>query len=328
MSKITIDMINVAKGDSYVIELHDDAGQKFSFVIDGGTREKSDALISHVNKYHSGQVNLAICTHPDNDHIGGLINLMEQCTVEHLFLNDPRDSLPEATLLERARNHLTPDEVSVFKSAFERIDDLKEQAIYQKTTHHPITFASTESRFIWGGWSVYILGPSQSLFRDIWLNEDVVRDWFNSDLVDNLVDSQPNAAVLDDPSIDTKPVNNSSIILLIEGYGYKYLFTGDAGKRALRDAMTVKDISQLTWLDVPHHGSRRNLDTQIINHLAPQVAYISSPGTAKHPRKTIIRALQKAGATVYSTCKHGSICQGDWQSRSDYNAIGQAWELL
>ncbi len=326
MSKITIDMIDVGKGDSYVVELHDDAGHKFSFVVDGGTREKSDAVIAHVNKYHNGQINLAICTHPDTDHIGGLISLMEQCQVSHLILNDPRDILPESTLLQRANKYLSSDEVSVFKSAFERIDELKEQAIYQNTVHHPNTFSSNQPRFRWGGWNVYVLGPSENLFRDIWLNEDVVRDWFSSDLVDGLVSLHPNTSVLDDPSIDTKPVNNSSIILFIEGYGRKYLFTGDAGKRALRDAMAVKDITGLTWFDVPHHGSRRNIDTQIINHLSPQVAYISSPGTTKHPRKTVIRALQKAGTAVYSTCKHGSICQGDWQHRPEYSAIGSPWE--
>lgn len=326
MSKITIDMLDVGKGDSYVVELHDESGQKFAFVVDGGTMEGSDALISHVRKYHNNQINLVICTHPDTDHIGGLISLFENCKIQHLFLNDPRDIMPEATLLQRARNNLTPEEVDVFKSAFERIDELKAQAGYQGTQHHPTTYASSEPRFVWGGWSVYILGPSENLFRDIWLNEDVVRDWFSSDVIDNLVSSQSNVSVLDDPSIDTKPVNNSSVILLIEGYGRKYLFTGDAGKRALRDAMAVRDISGLTWFDVPHHGSRRNLDTQIINHLAPQIAYISSPGTTKHPRKTIIRALQKAGTAVYSTCKHGSICQGDWQSRPNFSAVAQAWE--
>jgi len=253
--------------------------------------------------------------------------LFESCDVQHLFLNDPRDIIPEATLLQRARNNLSPQEVSVFKSAFDRIDELKEQAALQGTTHHQITFANPQERFEWGGWKVYILGPSESLFRDIWLNEDVVRDWFSSDVVDALVNAQPYSSVLDDPSIDTKPVNNSSIILLIEGYGKKLLFTGDAGKRALRDAITVRDISRLTWFDVPHHGSRRNLDTQIINHLAPQVAYISSPGTTKHPRRTVIRALQKAGAVVFSTCKHGSVCHGDWQSRPGFSAV-KAWEVV
>ncbi len=327
MSKITVDMLNVGKGDSYVVELDNGLGEKFIFVIDGGAMEQSDVLISHVQKYHNNQINLAICTHPDTDHIGGLVTLFESCNVQHLFLNDPRDVLPEATLLQRARNNLNPQEVSVFKSAFDRIDDLKEQAALQGTKHHQTTFANPQERFVWGGWKVYVLGPSESLFRDIWLNEDVVRDWFSSDTVDALVNAQPYSSVLDDPSIDTKPVNNSSIILLIEGYGKKLLFTGDAGKRALHDAMTVRDISGLTWFDVPHHGSRRNLDTQIINYLAPQVAYISSPGTTKHPRRTVIRALQKAGAVVFSTCKHGSICHGDWQSRPDFSSV-QAREVI
>lgn len=327
MSKLGIDMLDVGKGDSYVVELHNEAGQKFVFVIDGGTAEKSDALISHIQNFHNNKINLAICTHPDTDHIGGLISLLENCSVENLFLNDPRDIIPESTLLERARDNLSSDEVDIFKSAFERMDELRSVADYQNTKHHPITFANSEPRFSWGGWNVFVLGPSESLFRDIWLNEDVVRDWFSSDTVDALVGMLPRALTLDDPSIDTKPVNNSSIIILIEGHGKKYLFTGDAGKRALRDAMTVKDISQLTWLDVPHHGSRRNLDTEIINHFSPQAASISSPGTTKHPRRTIIKALQNRGTKVYSTCKHCQVYYNHDLPRAGWNPV-DPWESV
>lgn len=327
MSKIGIDMIDVGKGDAYVVELRNDADEKFVMVIDGGTSEKSDAVISHIQNYHGGTVNLAVCTHPDTDHIGGLIELFDNCTVLNLFLNDPRDVISEAVLLERARNNLAPDDVRIFKNAFERIDELKAGAAVQGTQHHPITFASTEPRFAWGGWNVYILGPSENLFRDIWLNEDVVRDWFNSDIVDALVAQQQNSSVLDDPSIDTKPVNTSSIIILIEGYGKKFLFTGDAGKRALRDAIGVRDISQLTWLDVPHHGSRRNLDTGIINHLSPEVAYVSSPGTTKHPRRTIIRALQRSRSKVYSTCRHGHVYYNSDLPREGWTGL-EPWEMV
>ncbi len=327
MSKIGIDMLDVGKGDAYVVELHDDEGRKFVLAIDGGTMEQSEKIITHVRDYHNGAIDLAICTHPDTDHIGGLINLLEHSKVEHLFLNDPRDVLPEETLLERARKNLTTEEVGVFKSAFERIDDLKEQAAVQGTQHHPATFASSTRRFFWGQWNVYILGPSENLFRDIWLNEDVVKNWFSSDTVDALVSLQPGKSVLDDPSIDTKPVNNSSIIVFIEGYGRKYLFTGDAGKRAIRDAMSVADITNLNWLDVPHHGSRRNLDTEIIAHLKPEVAYISSPGTTKHPRRTVIRALQKAGARVYSTCKNSHMCHNYNLPRQGWSTA-EPWELV
>jgi beta-lactamase superfamily II metal-dependent hydrolase len=327
MSRISIDMLDVGKGDAYVVELYDDQGTKFVFVVDGGTAERSDILLSHVRNYHNNTINLAVSTHPDTDHIGGLISLFENANIGHLFLNDPRDFISQDTLMQRARTNLSRDEVEVFKSAFDRMDELKELAQAQSTTHHPATFADSQPRFSWGGWSVYILGPSENLFRDIWLNEDVVRDWFSSDTVDQLVSSQPQTSVLDDPSIDTKPVNNSSIIMLIEGYGKKYLFTGDAGKRAIRDAMAVRDIRSLTWLDVPHHGSRRNLDTEIINHLAPNTSYISSPGTTKHPRRTIVRALQKAGSRVYSTCKNSHMCHQVGLTRQGWNTA-QPWTII
>ena len=327
MSKIGIDMLDVGKGDAYIVVLHDDEDKKFVFAIDGGTTEKSEKIISHVRDYHGGKLDLAVCTHPDTDHIGGLISLFGQHSVGHLFLNDPRDILSEDTLLQRARKYLSPDEVSVFKSAFERIDELKKLAQSQGTFHHQTTFANSASRFAWGGWNIYILGPSENLFRDIWLNEDVVSNWFNSELVDALIASQPNTSILDDPSIDTKPVNNSSIILLIEGYGRKYLFTGDAGKRALRDAMTIRDISKLSWFDVPHHGSRRNIDNGIISHLSPETAFISSPGTAKHPRRAVVRALQRAGAQVYSTCKHSHVYHNHNLPREGWRGI-QPWEVV
>jgi beta-lactamase superfamily II metal-dependent hydrolase len=327
MSRIGIDMLDVGKGDAYVIELQDEQGQKFVFVIDGGTSESSGALVSHIQSFHNGNVGLAICTHPDTDHIGGLIQLLQNCNVAHLFLNDPRDIISEETLLQKARQNLSTEEVIVFKSALERIDDLKAEAAAQNTDHHQTTFAANTPRFTFGGWDVFVLGPSQRLFKDIWLNDDVVRDWFNSDTVDALVGALPRNTTLDDPAIDTKPVNNSSIIILIEGYGRKYLFTGDAGKRALRDAMTIKDISNLTWLDVPHHGSRRNLDSSIINYLSPEVAFISSPGTTKHPRRAVIRALQSRRTQVYSTCKHGHVYHQFNLPRIGWNSI-DPWELI
>jgi len=75
MSKLGIDMLNVGKGDAYVVELYDYAGQKYVFVVDGGTAEKSAEIISHVRDYHDNKVNLAICTHPDTDHTPNWCNL-------------------------------------------------------------------------------------------------------------------------------------------------------------------------------------------------------------------------------------------------------------
>lgn len=94
----------------------------------------------------------------------------------------------------------------------------------------------------------------------------------------------------------------------------------------LREAAQVVDISNLTWLDVPHHGSRRNMDTALINHLKPVTSFISSDGSDKHPRKELIRALQQAGSRVYSTCRHSGLFLGDF-NRPNWNAVAP-WELV
>lgn len=321
-AKIGIDMLDVGKGDSFIIELYDQNDTKFTVVIDGGTSEKGEEAVSHVDSYHGGVIDLAICTHPDMDHIGGLITVFEKCKVNHLIINDPRDISTQDVLIEKARKNLSPNEAAIFKSAFERIDDLKKVAAKQNTKIHSV-YGQDSTIFQHGDWNAYILGPTEDLFRDIWLSDDVVKYWFNTDVV---VDKS-NEGIIDDPAIDTKPVNNSSIILLIEGHGRKYLFTGDAGKRALRNAASIRDISKLLWLDVPHHGSRRNIDSELITYFSPEVSYISSPGTSKHPRKAVIKALQKAKSRVYSTCKNGHMYHNANNPRDSFSTA-TPWPVL
>lgn len=326
MSQIGIDMIDVGKGDAYLIDLYDLQGQRFSFAVDGGTTGKADLVSAYVDQYYGGKLNLVVSTHPDTDHIGGLVGLLESKKVNELVLNDPREIISEDELMRRARANLNPDDVETFKSAFTRMDELKAAATAQGTDLVQNLYGSNSPVLQWGGWSMYVLGPSQNLFRDLWLNEDMVRDWFHSDAVDAQVAMATSSSILDDPSIDTKPVNQSSIILLIAGHGRKYLFTGDAGKRALREAAQLVDISNLTWLDVPHHGSRRNMDTALINHLKPATSFISSDGSDKHPRKELIRALQRAGSRVYSTCRHSGLFLGDF-NRPNWNAV-VPWDFV
>jgi len=309
--KIGIDMLDVGKGDAFVVDLYNETGERYVIAIDAGTDSVSERIINHIVQNHGGSVDLVISTHPDIDHIGGLPNMVEKLNVTHLLINDPRSFVSAEKILSLAKSSFGIEEYHTFKSAFDRIDALTQLAKSEGVKVHSI-FASPVAVYDWGGWSIYVVGPSENLFKDLWLSDDTVRQWFNSDSTEAILGLEKDKkSLIDDPSVDTKPVNNSSVMVLIEGYGRKYLFTGDAGKRAIREAATFKDLSKLTWLDVPHHGSRRNVDTEIINYFAPEKAYISSPGISKsngkHPRKAVIRALQNTGTSVYSTCKNGSM---------------------
>jgi hypothetical protein len=116
----------------------------------------------------------------------------------------------------------------------------------------------------------------------------------------------------------TTPINEVSTVIWmagrISGSGH-YLFTGDVGPQGLDEVIerTGDHISGVQWLDVPHHGSRRSMRQDQIDHLAPTTSYVSAKGSVKHPSKKLVNALKKHGS-VYST--HYSVSEGSWLCHS------------
>ena len=104
------------------------------------------------------------------------------------------------------------------------------------------------------------------------------------------------------------------VLLLVLG-DKRFLFTGDAGKGALNKVVEYTEslqysLSGLDFLDVPHHGSKRNLGPTILNKLAPKLAFISCPpeGDPKHPSRKVVNALLRRNCKV-QTNKHGkTVC--------------------
>lgn len=69
-----------------------DTGTNAVVVIDGGFRETGDRLADHIEEYYgTTTVDLAVCTHPDDDHIMGLFTLLERLYVKKLLIHRPKD---------------------------------------------------------------------------------------------------------------------------------------------------------------------------------------------------------------------------------------------
>ena len=56
-------------------------------------------------------------------------------------------------------------------------------------------------------------------------------------------------------------------------------------------------------MQVPHHGSRRNVGPTILNRTKAQIAFISvcKQGAPKHPSQRVVNAVTRRGAKVYKT---------------------------
>jgi competence protein ComEC len=77
---LTVHFIDVGQGDSILLDLGDT-----EVLIDGG--DKSPGVVSYLNHYVNGSLEVMVATHPHADHIGGLIGVLDAFKVDEIWLN-------------------------------------------------------------------------------------------------------------------------------------------------------------------------------------------------------------------------------------------------
>lgn len=103
--------------------------------------------------------------------------------------------------------------------------------------------------------------------------------------------------------------NNNSVVLRLCYGDIKFLFTGDAEKRAETSILDSALVVQAQILKVGHHGSSSSSSTKFLNVVKPEVAiYMAGEGNRYgHPHQETITALLEVGAEIYGTDIHGTI---------------------
>lgn len=110
-----------------------------------------------------------------------------------------------------------------------------------------------------------------------------------------------------DESGETSAQNESSVVLYGNFGGRGVLLTGDAGRVALTRAILYAQslgisLQGLDCVQIPHHGSRRNVSPSVLNHITGRCAIASvSAGSTTHPRRKVTNAFRRRGARVYRT---------------------------
>lgn len=116
-------------------------------------------------------------------------------------------------------------------------------------------------------------------------------------------------------------------VLKLHYQGYpSMLLTGDASKKVFRRLIREgKDISA-DYLKMPHHGSRKNMDEKILEHIDPATAIISHNnrrfGKAKdsHPHQEVLNLLAAKKINILITndvIKHGRRIMNKDMHRKD-----------
>ncbi len=280
-----------------------DANQKV-VVIDGGFSDVGDDVVNFIkDRYGASRIDLMVSTHPDNDHLNGLLTIIQQMPVDELLVHQPR---------------LYRDDLGDFTN-LDNLDLLLGYAVDAGTTvSDPFTGVN---RF---DGRLRVLGPSEDYYREL-LNDQldpaekamfaiksamVQASTAIKDLVGKALGQMPDET-LDDSGI-TSPRNSSSVITLLEVAGRRHLFTGDAGIEALEHAADEYESiygtfssAPLSFFQAPHHGSRRNLGKSILNRIfgEPEASYgddhtvciHAAAASKKHPSPKITNALMRRG---------------------------------
>lgn len=292
-------------------------------VIDGGTKESGEALVAHIRKfYHTDIVDAVISTHPDADHSSGLTVVLEELRVGSLLMHQPWNHAEEIRRLFDD-DRVTP--TGLEERAWRSLENARE--LENIAVRNGIPIVEPFSDVI-----PEVLSPSRSFYQQQLANfrcmpeaakraeaRSVIESIFGGikEAIKHIAEAWL-VETLTEPETDaTSAENNSSVVLLLEIEGDKFLFTADAGVPALAaaaDRATARgfDLTDVKYIQVPHHGSKRNVGPAILDRIVgPKVrqgisaksAYVSASkdGAPKHPAKKVVNAFKRRGAKVFST---------------------------
>lgn len=325
-----IDMIDVGEGDSFLLTLDDPGGGAVYVLIDGGTEEAGDKVVQHVTSHTFGTLALVIGTHLDNDHIGGLIKVVRNLTIQQFVLNVPEGLLNRwqgfKTLVRQSGKR---PQIERAAKSLERAEELMNVLSANNLTP---TQALAGQGWTCGEVQLNVLNPTPARLAAAWTEQkfEEMRGVYSPyrELVTLL-----GGGLQEAEAPPTTEENDSSIVIELVYKGSPYaLLTSDAGAAVLKEVTTGKSYS---YLKVPHHGSKTGLDEELVDRLRPRSAYIPV-GTNEHghPALEILELLKSKGIRTFCSqktpncrkaCKSGgfgTVCHREGKdSRPNWNPI-------
>lgn len=325
-------------------------GYVYIHVVDGGYSDTGNALIQHIKSYYDNAryIDSVILTHPDGDHASGLKTLLDSDEFEigTLWMNRPW--LYAAELLPSFKNYTSVERLaSKLKEIYSHTAALEEKAI-EKGIPIREAFQGT----VIGAFTV--LAPSKARYLNLVLDSPRTPETTEARasavtaMLESIMKAMATAKNLIKSAWGqetfspngTSRENEMSVVQYAYLSGKRIVLTGDAGREALAEAADYAPWAGLSLpgidrFQVPHHGSRRNVSTEILDRWLgdrlsekPPVGsetYVAIISSAKadpdHPRKSVERAFHHRGARVLAT-EGQTICTSSSSAPSRDGWVG------
>jgi len=304
-------------------------------VYDGGTKDSGAQLVDHIKKYYvTDYVDHVVNSHPDSDHASGLSVVLEELQIGTLWLHRPWNY-----------SHII---LNYFKDGRITSESLKKKLQEKMAAAYQLEKIATENgieiREPFQGMKIgefYVLSPKKN-----WYVKNLIPDFekspeqkkaeatANQQLAYGLLKALSEAAkkaatwIADKweiemlrEDVETSAENESSVILYayMQDHEHGILLTGDSGVQALTGAINYLDANNVSapesikFVQVPHHGSRHNVSTSVLDRILgnrlptkpdkyEKVAFVSAgKDSSTHPRKMVVNAFLRRGTKVIAT---------------------------
>ena len=303
-------------GDAILIRLFDDNDFEHLVLIDGGYTDTGDNIIKYIKTECSTlHIDVVFNTHPDRDHISGLVNVLEDddITVGSIVMNRPWKDAKFTKEMFNDKRITDKSLIKRLKDAFTIADEIVSIA-EKKGVKVYSGFAGVN----WNDGVITVLGPSETLYRRGLLSSDKTPESYIEDGLGDYIPTRyteenyvKGKAIEWFDDENTSAVNQTSLVLALHIGSYKMLLTGDAGKEALESALDYYDANignseDFNVVQLPHHGSRKNIDPTILERFGTPKYIISCPPDGEcegHPSRRLINKILelKPQAEIYVT---------------------------
>ena len=346
VSKYEIDMLDLGDADAFLIRFYDDSDIRYIVLVYAGRYDDGKKVAKFIkDTYGTYTVDLAICTHCDDDHYGGLLWMVEDMKnnpttsvdITELWMNDPGQHCWASDFERRTSDSRTQNQARIVytlqngKNFIKVIEELLNSGNNNANMKVREVFSNSDYNAFDG--IIEVIGPSVEYYEekvlkfrhDMKANKTTpaANDTDDNDAIDIDDDGNVTSQTLEKAVPDDSQHNLSSIIFLFKPTAdKKYLFTGDAGEESFKRLKYQKDWERLRnihWLKLPHHGSKRNITCAMINHFRPKVAYATSKCYGTWLSKAVVNALKQVNTRVYATNENGSMLHNSIEKREGYS---------
>lgn len=168
---LNVYFIDVGQADCIYINQGD-----YNMLIDAGNNEDGEKLVNYFKSLNIEEFNYVVATHPHEDHIGGMDDIINNFKIDEFFMPD---KLSTSKTFEGVLDALSNNILNYYapqKGESFNLGDAKFKVIYSGDDTNDINDSSIILKMTYGSNSFLFTGDATSNVEKIILNEDIESD--------------------------------------------------------------------------------------------------------------------------------------------------------